>query len=99
MMIRALLIVAALFASGAAHAQQLPPYTYPLTLGTTSVQVLPFTRHFKLGHSLGSGGRDNVLDGLGNGIGTGLDHAVRPHEEFGVRVDGEPVKQGLQFGP
>jgi flavoprotein len=25
----------------AAHAQQVPPYTYPQTLGTSSVQVLP----------------------------------------------------------
>jgi hypothetical protein len=27
--------------SGAAQAQQVPPYVYPVTLGTTSVQVLP----------------------------------------------------------
>jgi hypothetical protein len=40
-MIRALLIVAALFTSGAAHAQQQPPYTYPITLGTSSVTILP----------------------------------------------------------
>jgi hypothetical protein len=41
-MIRALVL--ALFVlclAGPAHAQ-LPPYTYPLTLGTTSVTVLPF---------------------------------------------------------
>jgi hypothetical protein len=42
MIIRALLVIvaAALFASGAALAQ-VPPYTYPLTIGTSSVTVLP----------------------------------------------------------
>jgi hypothetical protein len=42
MTIRALLvIVAALLTSAAAVAQQVPPYTYPLTIGASSVTVLP----------------------------------------------------------
>jgi len=41
-MIRAILIVAvsALSCISSAHAQQVPPYVYPITLGTASVQVL-----------------------------------------------------------
>jgi hypothetical protein len=40
-MIRAALIFAALIQCDAAQAQQVPPYVYPLTIGTSSVQVLP----------------------------------------------------------
>jgi hypothetical protein len=53
----------------------------------------------ELGHSLGSGSWDDVLDGFGNRIGARLDHAVRPDKEFGARIDGELVEQSLQFGP
>lgn len=28
-----------------------------------------------------------------------MDHAIRPAKEFGMRIDGEPIKQRLQFGP
>src|SRR5260370_1565685 len=55
------------------------------------------TRHFGLGQSLGDGRRD--FDGFGNRIGTRLDHAVLPDKEFGMRIDGQPIIQGLQFRP
>jgi hypothetical protein len=40
-MIRLAAIILALCITSAAPAQQVPPYTYPLTLGTSSVTVLP----------------------------------------------------------
>jgi hypothetical protein len=40
-MIRLAAIILALCITSAALAQQVPPYTYPLTLGTSSVTVLP----------------------------------------------------------
>jgi len=52
---------------------------------------------FQTRRSLGDGRRD--LDRFGSRIGTRLDHAVLPDKEFGMRIDGEPIKQGLQFGP
>jgi hypothetical protein len=41
MMKRLAVALAVLCLASAAHAQQVPPYTYPQTLGTSSVQVLP----------------------------------------------------------
>lgn len=40
-MIRAIFVFASLIFGSAAHAQQVPPFTYPQTLGTSSVTVLP----------------------------------------------------------
>ena len=41
MMKRLAVALAAVFVASAAHAQQAPPFTYPQTLGTSSVTVLP----------------------------------------------------------
>ena len=70
-----------------------------LSAGHTVTGLARSDRSAAVIRSLGADVRRGDLDDFGNGIWPRLNHAVLPDKEFRVGIDGEPVKQGLQFWP